>query len=273
MYLLLTVVFGLCVGSFINAFVWRYHYNQKIKIPKNKLSILNGRSLCPKCRHKLWPFDLIPVLSWIFLRGKCRYCKESISIQYPTVELLTTLIFGLSYLFWKFNSNYLNIFLFICWLLILTGLLSLTIYDVKWKILPSKIIYTTGIFVIIYILLKLFYKNDFNVLGESLIGFLILGGLFYILFQYSKGLWIGGGDIRLGALLGLLVGGPLSAILLLFIASLGGTFFSLPFLINGKLKRNSSIPFGPFLVLGSIIVVLFGSIIIGWYKSHFISVN
>ncbi len=257
---------GLVFGSFINALVYRVKYNSvKKNIPK--LSIVNGRSICPNCKHQLQSIDLIPLLSWIFLRGKCRYCHKSISIQYPLVEIVTALLFVFSFIYWKNGFNLGGYVELAIWLLILTLLISLAIYDIRWKIIPTKIIYLIYPLVIANDLINIYISKDFFLFLGYLLGFLILGGLFYLLFQISSGKWIGGGDVRLGFLLGLLVGGPLSSILLLFLASVIGTISSIPFVLSGRLKKKSTIPFGPFLIIGATIVYFFGTQIINWYKS------
>lgn len=269
LYSILIFLLGLCLGSFVNALVWRLHQNSKTK-SKNKLSIINGRSICVNCKHKLSALDLAPVFSWIFLRGKCRYCKKPISIQYPLIEIITAILFVLSYYFWSYGFKGLSILQFVFWLIILTNLIALALYDLKWYILPTKLIYWTFLFELFYLVTRLVIGKDFQLLLGSIIGFVILGGLFYFLFQISQGNWIGGGDIRLGGLLGFLVGGPLAAILLLFGSSLLGTIYALPFLASGKYKGSTKVPFGPFLIISAFIVFFFGAKIISWYKGLFI---
>ena len=260
---------GLLIGSFINAFVWRVHEQTSSLKNKNnpELSIIRGRSMCPSCHHKLASKDLIPVLSWILLKGKCSYCHKPISILYPIFELLTAFIFGFSFIIWNNFSNSFSILSFILWLVILTGLIALALYDIKWYILPTRIIYSLAPIILLFVIVRSLYLHNYSLIFGSIYGLVILGGLFYLIFQISKGKWIGGGDIRLGFLLGFLVGGPLSAILLLFIASFTGTIISLPLISLNKLSRKSTIPFGPFLIFGAIVVVLFGSSIINWYKN------
>src|SRR5580700_9634934 len=117
MIIVVLAVLGLCLGSFVNALVWRLHEQsnpkQKTKNKKqkakqlsaNELSILRGRSMCPDCHHQLAAKDLVPVISWLDLRGKCRYCHRPISIQYPLVELATAGLFVFSYFFWPLAFN------------------------------------------------------------------------------------------------------------------------------------------------------------------------
>ena len=224
--------------------------------------------MCPDCRHKLASIDLIPVISWLMLRGKCRYCHKSISIQYPLIEILTVILFVVSYYYWPYSLHGYGLAAFIVWLAILLGFIALVVLDARWFWLPDRIIYPLCVIAFIDILFISLSTQTLgsNLLG-SIIGILIISGSFYLLYLLSKGKWIGGGDVKLGFLIGLLVGGPLHSILVLFLASTTGTISALPFLINGKLKRNSLLPFGPFLILATIITVIFGASIIHWYKN------
>ena len=267
MIILILIVLGLCLGSFINAYVWRLH--SKTKTGKySKLSIWHGRSICPNCNHILSPLDLIPILSWIILRGKCRYCKKPISIQYPLVELITSILFIFSFLYWPYQFNKEGIILFSFWLIFLLGFIILTIYDLRWKILPNNIIFPLVILALFQIILKLvFFNFGYSLIFGSLWGILFSAGLFYGIFIVSNGKWIGGGDVKLAIVLGLLLGGPIEAILMVFISALIGTLISLVIMIMGKYKQGTTIAFGPMLMSATIICYLFGPQIINWYKS------
>src|SRR5690606_2157613 len=102
MIIIFLAILGLCVGSFVNALVWRLRMQESSGKKKSdrKMSISRGRSMCPHCRHELSAVDLVPVFSWLFLGGKCRYCRKPISKQYPLVELVTSILFIASYVFW-----------------------------------------------------------------------------------------------------------------------------------------------------------------------------
>ncbi len=263
---IILILIGLAMGSFINAFVWRLYMRSKSKA--SKYSILTGRSMCPNCKHELKAIDLIPVLSWLMLKGKCRYCHRRISVQYPLVEIVTTLLFILSYIYWPYTFNSKGVFYFVIWLIILINLIALAVYDIRWLTLPNKIIYLLYGLVLAQILATLiFFNGDLHYVINSAIGFLIGGGVFYILFQVSKGKWIGGGDVKLGAVLGLYLGSALDAVLMIFFASVIGSLLSIPFLATGKLNRKTLIPYGPFLILAAIILRLFGSSISSWLNT------
>ena len=246
---------GLAAGSFINALVWR--------LRQPKLSIWKGRSQCPDCHHTLAPRDLVPVLSWVRLKGHCRYCHKPISFQYPLVELLTAGLFALSYLAWPAALDGGEVIRFGSWLMLLTGLIALAIYDLRWMLLPHKLVYPLiGLVAGQWLTILLVEGLSRQQLAGIAYGGLIGGGFFYLLFQLSRGQWIGGGDVKLGFLLGLIIADGLLAWLMLFIAALLGSLVTIPLLLSGRANRSSRIPFGPFLIAGAVIVVLFGQSLI-----------
>lgn len=263
------VVLGLCLGSFVNALVWRLH-EQAEKGRLKELSILKGRSQCPNCHHQLAAKDLIPLLSWLSLGGKCRYCSKPISWQYPLVELGTALLFVGSYAFWPKTLTGAQIAIFILWLPLLTGLVALIVYDWRWKLLPNRIIYPLGLIAVVQAVISVSTSSKpLTALIDTILAVAIGGGVFYILFLLSNGKWIGGGDIRLGWLLGLIVGTPAKAVLVIFLASVLGSLVSLPLLASKRLQRTSTIAFGPFLIVAGFITVLFGTSILNWYQRIF----
>lgn len=283
---------GLCLGSFANAYIWRLHEQEELRAQifdlKNKklkskntvrkskikdlevkvraISIANGRSRCIHCGHELAAKDLIPVLSWLSLGGKCRYCKMAIE-DTPLAELLVPVLFLISYVFWPWPLSGYGLVAFCLWLMFIFGFVVLAIYDIKWFILPDRIVWPLAVLATIQVVLHAVgFDGGWPVIVEAVWGVIIASGLFYVLYIVSGGRWIGGGDVKLGIVLGLLVGGPMSALLLLFSSSMLGTIYSVPLLANHKLKRTSLIPFGPFLLAGTIFVVLFGSMLIQWFN-------
>jgi prepilin signal peptidase PulO-like enzyme (type II secretory pathway) len=279
------VGFGLIFGSFANALVWRVHSQEVIreKIAELKqrksgksrdkqlqqlreqlkpLSMSRGRSMCSNCHHPLVAKDLLPLLSWLWLRGKCRYCQQPIQDP-PLLEAGLALVFAVSYLTWPLGFHGYGLLAFGLWLVFLTGFAALTLYDLRWYILPDRVVWPLVALAAGQVLLHAtVFNGGLSVVGTALWGVIIASGLFYILYQVSDGQWIGGGDVKLGLVLGLLVGGPLPALLLIFIASLLGSLASLPLLIQGKLGRKSVIPFGPFLMIAAVIMVQFGGALI-----------
>lgn len=268
MVIILLAVLGLCLGSFVNALVWRLHEQDKPKAQRAKanLSITKGRSVCVHCKHVLGPLDLIPFISWVWLRGKCRYCKKPISWQYPAVEVLTATLFAVSYVAWPYGFDTLGTFQLVVWLGLLVVLIALAVYDLKWMLLPDRLTLPLIVVAGAQAVLLAIGHADAWYIAQAVIGAVCLGGLFYALFTVSGGTWIGGGDVKLGAVLGLLVGGPVPSLLLLFFASLLGCIATLPLLVTGRRALTRKVPFGPFLIVATIIVYLGGGAIIAWYK-------
>lgn len=257
MILLALILFGLILGSFVNALVWRMYH---------KRDWVRERSECTHCHHVLAAKDLIPVVSWLMLRGKCRYCHKKIE-DTPFAELATAALFAVSYLTWPHGFEAEGTFLFGTWLLFLVGFVALAVYDLRWFLLPNKIVFPLIGLAAYQLLMQAFvFDGGLRVVGIGLAGAGIVAGLFYLIFQVSKGEWIGGGDVKLAIVLGLLAGGVVQSFLLLFISSFAGMLFALPQLLAGKAKRNTHVPFGPFLILGTIIVYLFGADIVAWYE-------
>ena len=277
MVIILILILGLSLGSFVNALVWRMRQKELVSEGKGskrlvkQLSMPNSRSMCPNCHHTLSVVDLVPVFSWLMLGGKCRYCSKPISWQYPIVELATAVLFVISYVYWPILISGTGAIIFGLWLVVLTGLVALAVYDIKYMILPNSII---AFSLIVAILMQvLWLSSSVNVTHQALmivVSALLGSGLFYGIFQLSGGKWIGGGDVKLAVLLGVLVADPAKMLLVIFLASLGGTLVALPLLLTGKSRKNLLIPFGPFLIFATYIAVLFGTDIISWYQSTFL---
>ena len=272
-YVLLGLL-GLVFGSFVNALVWRLHEQEgqrakKGKVNQNRLrelSMLHGRSMCSNCGHELAAKDLVPVLSWLWLRGRCRYCGTKIQDN-PLVEVSTGLLFVLSYLLWPLPLHGVGLFQFIVWLLFIVAFVALAMYDLKWFILPDRIVFPLVAIAAAEVVLVAAFKHDVWFALDATLGALTLSGIFYVLFQLSGGAWIGGGDVKLAIVLGLLAGSPVQALLILFFASIIGTLCSIPVLLKGKKGLKMRVPFGPFLLAGTFLVVLFGQRVLDWYTN------
>jgi leader peptidase (prepilin peptidase)/N-methyltransferase len=255
MIMLVLILLGLCLGSFVNAFVWRLH---------ERRDWVKERSECPHCHHQLAAKDLVPVLSWLALRGKCRYCKKPIP-DTPLTELATPTLFVLSYYFWPVELTGVGLFQFVVWLAALLLFVILAVYDFKWFLLPDKVVFTLIGVAAVWSAGTAVITGDWKVLLAGLAGIVIISGLFYALYKLSKGKWIGFGDVKLGIALGLFAGGAIEACMLLFFASFIGVFISAPLVLSGKASRKTQLPFGPLLIAGAIIVQLFGAGILDWY--------
>lgn len=278
MIIAMLAVLGLCFGSFVNALVWRVHEQAarkkagKSAQAQDGLSVTHGRSMCPNCRHKLKALDMVPMLSWLALRGKCRYCGKPISAQYPLVELLTALLFVVLYIWWPVAFTDAQTVIFALWLALATGFMALIVSDLRWMLLPDRILYpTTAVAAVIAVIAAATASQPWLAVLNTLLAVAVGGGLFYALFQVSKGKWIGGGDVKLGWMLGLVTATPARSGLMIFLAALLGTLVSIPLLLSGRMKRHSVIPFGPFLIMAAIVVQLFGHDILSWYRDTFLS--
>ena len=272
-------ILGLSGGSFVNALVWRLHEQLAAKTVKGKpktaandLSILKGRSICPDCRHKLAWYDLIPVFSWLWLKGRCRYCKKPISAQYPIIELTMGLVFALSYLLWPGDVHRSGQWLLLAtWLAASIGLIALLVYDSRWMILPNRIIYPAlGVAIVgraAYI--AAYAGRPWHDLMLWAVSVAIASGVFYCLFIFSNGKWIGFGDVRLGLITGTLLADPYQSLAMIFLASVLGTLAVVPQLVSGKKTLASKLPYGPFLITATAIMVVFGDRLINWYKGLF----
>lgn len=283
MIIVVLVVLGLSLGSFVNALVWRLHKQEELaqskkktgQLTKQQLSITTGRSMCSHCHHPLAAKDLIPVFSWLALRGKCRYCHKPIP-DTPLSELLVPALFVVSYMAWPTSltsSQPSHIVHFVIWLFVLVGFVVLFLYDLRWFLLPNKIVYPlvglSGAWAI-YSVLSASAGQHWQQLLTVAGAVAVSSGIFYLLFQISNGRWIGGGDVKLGLAIGFVVGTALNGFLVLFIASLLGTFIALPGLISGKMGRATQLPFGPFLITATTIVVLYADRLTSWY-SHLLN--
>lgn len=257
MELFFLFLLGLAVGSFLLVVVDR--------LPRGE-SFFKGRSHCDHCKHTLSWKDLVPFFSFVFLNGRCRYCHKSLSIYYPLVELLTGILFVITYIAISHQSTYyllhttyyiatLLYFLFITCVLIV-----IFFTDLKSGIIPFPIVFPAIALVLLYILLTTDYMLP-NHIFSALSAFLF----FLILFLITRGRGMGFGDVVLAFFMGLLLGFP-SIIVAFYIAFLTGTFISL-ILIIGKKKRffGSTIPFGPFLIFGTYIAMFWGDKLIDYF--------
>lgn len=239
----LVFLIGLCVGSFLNVVSFRTH---------EKRSFLAGRSACRACGTTTAPYDLIPVLSYVLLGGRCRACTASISPQYPLVEFATGALFLAFFVQDGLTAAFVRDIAFA------TFLVVTFVYDARYMEIPDRFTIPAAVVAIAANL----------ALGMSvtslLLGAVLGGGFFLAQYAISRGRWIGGGDIRLGAVMGLMLGWP-NALVALVIAYLVGAVYALGLVATGKAKMKTQIPFGTFLSLATVTVMLFGTRIVAWY--------
>ena len=270
-------VFGIVLGSFVNAL--EYRINEKMT--------MSGRSICPECKHQLVWRDLVPILSWLFLRGKCRYCGKKISVQYPVVELLSGFSLAtLVYVFSRYaipaeagipdyilNANQLHLLGFLAWFVLVsslsTVLVLVALHDFKTGYVLS---YYTYFGMAATLVLVSFTTSGFLGWPQLLTHiYCALGAAapFAILWAVSRGKWMGAGDIEIAVLLGLVLGWP-ATIVGLYFAFIVGSIVGLLLVANKKSKLKSEISFGPFLVMGIYFALLFSQQIVNIYVRMFL---
>jgi len=261
---ILIFIFGLIVGSFLNSIIYRLQTGE---------SFLFKRSFCPHCKHRLGWQDLIPLLSFLILRGKCRYCSQKISLEYPLVELATGIIF-LSIFNFQFHYTSPSILLpsagpFIYNLLIACFLIIIFVYDLKHYIIPDKIIYPAiGIALLYNIFYSYFVLHSTYYILYSIYPAIGAAAFFLAIVLVSRGKWMGVGDIKLAFFIGLFLGWP-NILVALFLAFFIGAIIGVGLIATGKKTLKSEVPFGPFLVTGTFMAMFWGQNIINWYLNFF----
>lgn len=294
-YYVIMFLLGLSVGSFLNVVIFRL---------ENGWNIVNDRSKCLHCRHVLNSIDLVPVLSFIALRGKCRYCGKKISLQYPIVEIITGIFFVIMFHYELTIINEFSIFNFqfilslVYYLIIASGLIVIFVYDLKHYIIPDEVLAVSVVSAIAYYIftdntLQFMIMSGFGSVyqfesgGDFWLGFsnmtefLLLNSIFlnrlfaasasftffFLIVFFTKGRGMGGGDVKFGFLMGLIIGWPniTLAILLSFII---GSVIGVALVFTGKKGMKSMIPFGPFLVIGTLLMFFWGEKIMRWYFGY-----
>lgn len=236
---------GLFFGSFFLVVIDR--------LPKEKNPLI-GRSVCDHCGHVLSWYDLFPVLSFFSLGGKCRYCRKKVSIYYPLVEIITGILFVLTHVLVVSGSRYLAVNIELLFALFTISTFIIIFFtDLKYGLIPFIIVIPASIVTVFYLLLtnpSLLLPAAFSAVGA--------GVFFLIIFLITRGRGMGFGDVILSSYLGFLLGYP-GIIIALYIAFLTGAFGSLILILIGRKKlKGSTIPFGPFLILGAYIAFFWG---------------
>ncbi|MCC6476487.1 prepilin peptidase [bacterium] len=245
---ILTAILGASFGSFANVLIYR--------LPA-ELSLVTPPSRCPSCESRIAWYDNVPILSWLFLGGKCRSCKAPVSIQYVLIEAASTLISVFAV--WRFGFNYSGL----AYGLLFIGLLALVIIDLRHWLLPFAI--TIPLFFV-----GLAGSVFFDLLPwqAALIGAGVGFGVFLVMMFGGKLIFgreaMGGGDVVFGAMAGVFLGWQLT-LLMIFIASLLGTFMALIMLILRKGVNGRSVPFGPFLAVALVVCIFAGQALVDWY--------
>ncbi len=268
-------VLGVCIGSFLNCVIYRLEEKKNLK----------GRSFCPYCKQGLRWKDLIPVFSFLFLAGRCRYCKSKISAQYPLVEIATGVLFVLLLSFGEVRppaGGLTSILNFAFLLYVASALVVIFVYDLKHYLIPDKILLPAIFIAFLHRVFENLINSNWILnsnfkfqISNYLLAVIIASGFFLAIFLVSAGRWMGFGDVKLAVLLGLLLGFPniLAALFLAFFfgAIMGVILMVLPASLQGGKKKGlkSEIPFGPFLIAGTFLALFLGSAIINWYVQFF----
>src|SRR3989344_5798901 len=239
-------ILGLVIGSFLNAVIFRLKKNEQF---------IKGRSKCLFCKKELKPRDLIPVVSFIFLKGRCRFCQKRISWQYPLLELATGLLFLIGYFYYPAAGqpfNYLAYLSFSCFLIVIFT------YDLKYYLILDKVSLTA--LLVAFLANFLLGRDPLNLL----LGAVLVAGFFLSQFLISKGKRIGGGDIRLGLVMGAMLGWPL-VLVALFLAYIIGAIIGLWLIVLKKKAWGSQLPFGTFLAAATWLSLCWGERLMNWY--------
>lgn len=235
---------GTCIGSFLNVCIFRLPNDESIVFPA---------SHCPNCNNKLKAYDNIPILSFLLLAGKCRFCRTKISWQYPLVELATGILFALAAVRFGLSWNTLIA------LILISVSIVVSLIDLKIQIIPN-VISLPGIGLgLAASLVPVSPVQFFNALTGMLLG----GGIFYLVAVVSKG-GMGGGDIKLIAMFGAFLGWQ-KCLLTIFVGVLLGSVVGIILMLLKRKGRKDPIPFGPFLCIGALVSLFYGQAIIRWY--------
>lgn len=270
------VLVGACFGSFAAATVWRLRARQLAQDKKNKepvdekefkrlkpllgKGVMKDRSRCLECGYELKWYDLLPIVSWLSLKGKCRSCKHPIGWFELLMELGVVAFFVLSYILWPGGvGDPLAITHFILWLAAGVVMSILFAYDVKWFLLPDGLTFALAVIGLGIVGVSAATTQD--IAGTILSAFgavAAIAGLYAFLYFVSKGRWVGFGDVKLGVGLGLILVDWQLALMAVFLANLIGCLVVIPLLLTKKIKRNAHVPFGPMLIAGAIVSFFFG---------------
>lgn len=270
------LLLGVVLGSFAGAQVWRVRARQlrtdkQTGHPYDKhewrqLRVLlqgtvrDDRSRCLQCGHVLAWYDLLPVVSWLSTGGRCRYCQQFIGWFELVMELVLGVGLALSYLVWPWALPASSL-LFAVWVVVALVLMILAAYDAKWQLLPDPLNYGLMALGALFVLVRMTTLHDVDLV--SLSGAVaLLAGLYGGLYAISRGAWIGFGDVKLCVGLALLLGDWRLAFMTLFFSNMLGCIIVLPGLARGQLNTRSQVPFGPLLIIGCVISLLFGGSIL-----------
>lgn len=260
--LLFLFVFGLVIGSFLNVVIYRTIHDE---------SPMEGRSRCEGCGKKISWYDNIPLISFILLKGRCRHCKMEISWQHPVVEFMTGVMFVWWYLigmtFFRLTQTPLSVIQPLFWLVVGVLLLIIFVTDIKYFIIPDYAVFGLIALALAYRLFlagtgAMQWFDFFLALGTGVGTMIFLGSLWF----FTRGKGMGFGDVKYGLAMGMLLGWPRSLVGV-FTAFLAGAVIGLGLLFGGKVSWRGRVPFGPFLIVGTVVALMWGNWLWSWYSS------
>lgn len=262
--------FGTIIGSFINVMIYR---SLDSKTVKKGETWYKGRSRCDHCHKVIAWYDNIPLLSYVILGGKCRHCRAAINITHPTVELLTGLLFvwwyGATLLFFQLTRAPFNTLQPVFWLAVGLLLLYIFLTDIRYYLIPDTAVLFLTLMVVVYrvalVVSGIMQLHDFLLAIACMVGAVLFFGALWL---GTKGKGIGFGDVKLMVPLGLLLGWP-NALVMLFVSFILGAGVGIVLLVSGKRKFGQIVPFGPFLVMGTWVSLVWGDQLFSWYLSSF----
>ena len=249
--LIVAVVLGLAAGSFANVAIYR--------IPEGR-SVVSPPSACPKCGARVRPYDNIPVVSWLLLRGRCRDCKAPISVRYPAIEALVALLFAGTW--WRFGVLWTTAIEAVLAL----GLVVLGFIDFDHMVLPRRVVYADLVVLVALALAGSAAGNHWGQLGVTVLCAVVPWAIFFAINYFAPHA-LGFGDVRLALLIGFGLGwlGPAYAFLGFLAAGLLGSVVGLALVAAGKAGRRTAVPFGTFLAAGAVLAMLAGQPLVSWY--------
>ncbi|RLL47860.1 prepilin peptidase [Oceanobacillus piezotolerans] len=244
-YIICFFTFGIVFGSFFNVI--------GLRTPKNE-PFIHERSHCPSCKHQLSWYELIPLLSFIIQGGKCRHCKKRISLIYPAIELLTGVLFAISYMKIGFNLELVTA------LFLISMLMIILVSDITYMLIQNKVLL---FFLPIFIVIRVF--NPLTPWWSSIVGAAVGFGIIALIIIVSRG-GMGAGDMKLFGVLGIILGTKY-VLLAFFLSCLAGAVIGMLLLVTKIINRKQPVPFGPYIVFATLITYFYGDSLIDWYLS------
>jgi leader peptidase (prepilin peptidase)/N-methyltransferase len=281
MFAIIAFIIGLILGSFLSVVFTRLEFDPSLNPDRRKRrsrskkvakELLFGRSRCDHCHKQIAWYDNIPLVSYLLLRGKCRHCGKPIGEYHPVLELATGLFVAAAYLYYGLTWQGLTAVIFGLFMLLIFA------YDLRHQIIPNVVVVPASVLALV-VLLYQFVLSQHHGLPQLTLwsadpeSYLLAGGalglFFLVLSAASRGTWVGGGDIKLAALIGLVLGWPY-ALVAVVLAYVIGCLYAIGLLVTKRATMKTSIAFGPMLVIGYFIASFYGDVIVNWYGRLFL---